>query len=247
MDPLALLFGLALGIVLGLLGGGGALLAIPALVYGFHLPFRLAVSGSLLMVLVGTLPAIWVYVRRGWVAWPEALMLGLGGAAGSWGGSQLSAAVPEKALTTLLVALMVASAWAMLRPQKTLAEDTSGGTTSSILLLGVGLSIGLLTGLVGVGGGFLLVPALVLIAKRPSRQAIATSLVVIAANASFGVLGYWPSLLPNLSLLAPMVLLVPLGSLIGAKLSSKLSPSGVKQAFGVLLLVLAALLVWRPG
>jgi len=241
----SLFTGLGLGVVLGLLGGGGALLAIPILLYGFHFAFRVAVASSLLIVLIGTLPAIILYARQGEVDWKRAGLLGASGSLGSLLGSQVSAWVPVNGLMWLLIGLMLLSAWAMLNP-KTPQPQIKAPQGVIWKLLASGLGIGLLTGLLGVGGGFLLVPALVLIGQLPARKAVASSLVVIAINALFGVVGYTPLLSHHAMALLPFALAVPVGSIIGAQWAYRLSQSKLKKAFGILLVLLALLLIVRP-
>lgn len=243
---LSLLTGLGLGMVLGLLGGGGALLAIPILLYGFHFAFRVAVASSLLIVLIGTLPAIVVYTKQREVDWRHAGILGASGALGSLLGSQISGWVPVHWLMWLLVGLMLLSAWAMLTPQ-TMHPQSKAPQGVLWKLLASGLGIGLLTGLLGVGGGFLLVPALVFIAQLPARKAVASSLVVIAVNALFGVVGYAPLLSHHVMALLPFALAVPIGSVLGAQWAYRISQKKLKKAFGILLLLLALLLIVRPA
>jgi uncharacterized membrane protein YfcA len=110
-----------------------------------------------------------------------------------------------------------------------------------------GIGIGILTGLVGVGGGFLIVPALIMIRHLEPRKAIATSLVVIALNALSGVVSYWPRLPLDQPVVYLLILATLVGSVIGFQLSFKLSQLRLKQGFAVLLIVIATILLFNPS
>lgn len=242
-----ILGGLMIGTVLGLLGGGGALMAIPVLVYIFHYPFRLAISSGLVLVVLGVLPALILYWRHRQIHWLSALLMGLSGMAGARLSSQLAGLAPTQWLLGLLIVLMLLSALNMLKPaQKERELAPSVRQPHSIALILSGLGIGLLTGLVGVGGGFLLVPALLYFGRLPIRLAIPTSLVIIALNSLSGLSGYWEQLPLQQASFQWLMLAGILGSVLGYRLSQKLSTKVVKNAFAVLLLGLIGIMLFFP-
>jgi uncharacterized membrane protein YfcA len=249
----AITWGLLIGSVIGLLGGGGALISIPIMLYVFHFPFPVAVGTSLLLVLVGALPSLILYWRKREVDWQSALWMGLSGSLGATLGSQFSAQVPQHILLDLLIALILISVWRLLQPGT--APGLSGVTpevtpktalTQTVPLIATGFGIGILTGLVGVGGGFLIVPALMMVRHLAPRSAIATSLVVISLNAASGMLGYWEQLPLRQPIVGGLIMATLAGSLLGFQLSFKISQTRLKQGFGLLLLMIAALLFFNP-
>jgi uncharacterized membrane protein YfcA len=249
MDTLTL--GLLMGIVLGLLGGGGALIAIPTLIYLLDVPIHQAIALSLYLVCLGALPAVSLYGWTGQIAWVAALQLGVMGGVGALAGSSLAPLFPDLVLLYLLIAMMLISAFFMFRPvhpAKSLPEDEPV-VRSNFWVLGItGFLIGVLTGLLGVGGGFFLVPVLLWLAKLPPRNAIATSLLIIAANALFGAVGHWSGIPWGLSGLKPLTMGMVLGSIVGFALNKRASQRMLKRGFGVLLVVLAVgMLVFPPG
>jgi uncharacterized membrane protein YfcA len=246
---LTLFWGVAIGLVLGLLGGGGALVAIPVLIYILHFPFRVAVGSSLALVLVGSLPAILLYWRKKQIDLPAALVMGLGGAAGASLGSRLSVLVPREALLWLLIILMALSAWNMLKPKSRTASEAPPAeppARSRLKLALAGFLVGILTGLVGVGGGFLLVPVLLLFGGFNPRVAIATSLLVIGVNAAFGTAGYLDIIPRTEPGFLWLVLGSVLGSISGFWVSFRVSERHLKTGFGLLLIGLILLLVLMP-
>ncbi|HEY9685523.1 MAG TPA: sulfite exporter TauE/SafE family protein [Coleofasciculaceae cyanobacterium] len=246
---LTLFWGVAIGLVLGLLGGGGGMVAIPVLIYILHYPFRVAVGSSLALVLFGALPAILLYWRKKQIDLPTALIMGLGGALGSTLGSRLSAFVPREALLWLLLVLMALSAWNMLQSKsKAIMASPSSEqpNRNRWKLILAGFFVGILTGLVGVGGGFLLVPVLMLFGGYNPRVAIATSLLVIGVNAAFGTAGYLDIIPRSEPGFLWLVLGSVLGSAAGFLVSFRVSESHLKKGFGLLLIGLILLLVLFP-
>ncbi|WP_373533246.1 sulfite exporter TauE/SafE family protein [Vampirovibrio sp.] len=248
----ALGWGLMIGAVLGLLGGGGALISIPILLYVFHFSFAMAVGTSLLLVLVGALPSLVLYAIKRQVDWQSAFWMGASGSLGAAVGSQFSASVPPGVLLYLLIALILISVWRLLQPGISASSATlpDGPMPPTVLqrlaLVGTGLAIGVLTGLVGVGGGFLIVPALIMVRQLEPRKAIATSLLIITINASAGMLGYWQQLPLTQPVVGVLIGATLLGSLLGFQLSFKISQAKLKQGFALLLLLIAVLLFFNP-
>ncbi|WP_303674655.1 sulfite exporter TauE/SafE family protein [Vampirovibrio chlorellavorus] len=245
---LTLFWGLLIGLILGLLGGGGALVSIPILLYAFHFPFREAVGASLLLVVLGALPSLLLYWRQKEVDLPAALWMGLGGSVGAFLGSQFASSIPQAFLMQLLIGLILLSVWRLYCPAPIrVSSNRPVNAPGQILkLLMAGLAIGVLTGLVGVGGGFLIVPALILFHRSEPRRAIATSLLIICLNAASGTLGYWTSLPWGNPIFYGLMFSTVIGSLQGFALSRKVGSHRLKQGFGLLLLLIAILLLVKP-
>lgn len=244
---LALLGGLLIGIVLGLLGGGGALMAVPILIYVFHYPFRVSIGSGLVLVTLGVLPALAMYCKKKQVDWIAALLMGITGMTGATLGSRYAGLFSKEVLLGLLIVLMCLSAWRMFQGgQQRESLSTNAHKLHQLALAAAGFGIGILTGLVGVGGGFLLVPALLFLGKLSTRSAIATSLLIICLNALAGAVGHW-HLLPvgNPSFFWLMAGSL-LGSWIGYQASLKFSERKLKKGFGLLLVMLAVLLLLSP-
>ncbi|MEN9495889.1 MAG: hypothetical protein RLZZ516_224 [Cyanobacteriota bacterium] len=228
--------GAVIGFLLAVLGAGGSILLLPLLVSGATLPSRDAVPLSLLVVTLLALGNLGPCLRRGQVAPRPALILGLPALAGSWiGGSWVKAGlVSEPVQLGVFAAAALLAAWLLNRRQVRPTPLRDNGRASS--LAGQGLLVGLLTGIAGVGGGFAIVPALVLLAGLPMPLASGTSLLLIATNAmvALAALGHWPS--ASLPLLAPLLIGGALGGVAGQHLAPHLPDQRLRQGFAALLI-----------
>jgi uncharacterized membrane protein YfcA len=237
---------LLVGLTLGLLGGGGAIVTVPVLVYALGLDPKLAVVMALPIVggvsLIGTVQ----HWRQGNVDFRTAGIFGLAAMVGAYGGANLARFVTGTVQLLLLAALMLGAAVSMLRSSGlggAAAED--GKRNLGAAVLATGLGVGVLTGLLGIGGGFLLVPALVLLAKVPMRQAVGTSLTVIAMNTAAGYLGYLGQVDVPWMLVLQFGAIAAVGIIIGSALVPRIPQLALKKSFGVLLILLSALIVWQ--
>lgn len=248
MAALGFLLAALIGITLGLLGAGGSILAVPVLVYVLGFAAKPAIAMSLPIVGVTSFVGAVGHWRAGNVQLRTATLFGLVAMVGSFGGARLATFVRAEAQLILLAIVMLAAALAMFRgtgsaPQ---APDARRDARAPLGVLAVaGLGIGLLTGIVGIGGGFLIVPALVLLAGVPMSQAVGTSLVVITMNATSGALGYAGQFdLPWRFLLAFTAVAVA-GILVGTRLVRFVAQQSLRRAFAVFLVVLAALILFQ--
>ncbi|MCP9887190.1 sulfite exporter TauE/SafE family protein [Cyanobium sp. ATX 6A2] len=243
--------GTLIGFLLAVLGAGGSILLLPLLVSGAGLPTREAVPLSLIVVGLLALANTPPYLRRGWVAPRPALLLGVPALAGSWvGGSLVKAGViPEPLQLALFTAAALLAAWLLTR-RAALVEGAlkpePKGRVGPLALQGV--LVGLLTGIAGVGGGFAIVPALVLLAGLPMAVASGTSLLLIASNALVALLalGHWPR--EVLPLLIPLLLGGAVGGGAGQWLAPHLPELRLRQGFSALLLgsaLLTGVEAWR--
>ncbi|MBM4267760.1 MAG: hypothetical protein FJ144_14315 [Deltaproteobacteria bacterium] len=226
---------MGVGLSLGALGGGGAVLTVPILVYVTGMGVREAVAISLVVVGATSIAGFVAHLRRGDFHPKAAILFSTTGMVASYVGSSLTGAVSERVLLLLFAALMTIVGLAMLREPPARDPATQCRTTPC---LAIGTIVGLLTGFLGVGGGFLIVPALVLLAAIETRVAIGTSLAVIAFNSVAGLLGQlrhggldWSVALGFLAFS-----LAGMGS--GMRLARRVSPTALRRAFAWLIVVL---------
>jgi uncharacterized membrane protein YfcA len=245
LGTLALLAGggAVIGFLLSLLGAGGSILLLPLLVSGAALPTKEAVPLSLLVVMLLALGSLGPYLRRRQFAPRLALILGLPALAGSWiGGSWVKAGyVPEPVQLAVFAAAALVASWLLIRrrasaPAGQSPVSAAKGRAMEWVLASQGVLLGLLTGIAGVGGGFAIVPALVLLAGLPMALASGTSLLLIAINAlvAFSALGHWPG--SSLPLMLPLLLGGAVGAVVGQRLAPYFSDRRLRQGFAALLL-----------
>ena len=244
--------GALIGFLLSVLGAGGSILLLPLLVSGAALPTREAVPLSLLVVMLLALANLGPYLRRGQFALRPALILGLPAMAGSWvgGGWVKAGLVPEAAQLGVFAAAALLASWLLTRRSSlgTGAAATASRRGRPLLLAVQGVLVGLLTGIAGVGGGFAIVPALVLLAGLPMALASGTSLLLIAVNAlvALAALGHWPA--TSLPLMLPLLIGGALGAVAGQRLAPHLNDQRLRQGFSLLLIgsaLLSGAEAWR--
>ncbi|MFN4067402.1 MAG: sulfite exporter TauE/SafE family protein [Thermosynechococcus sp.] len=253
---------IAIGLSLGLLGGGGSVLALPVLVYVMGIETKVAIPMTLVIVGSVSLLAVLPQWRRGYVNLRLSLIFGSATMLGAYLGARL-AALPWITDTVQLllfaVAMMVAAILMIRRQQRPPVPELTPAETSLesqlyippvckycwLWLPSEGLGVGILTGLVGVGGGFAIVPALVLLGKIPMRQAIGTSLLIITANSAAAVWGYLGTVSLDLRLTLTLTLAAASGSLVGSYLSHRVSAKRLQQGFGYFLIGIAAFVILK--
>lgn len=254
---LAVAAGLAIfiGMAVGLLGGGGSILTTPLLVYVMGFDPKQAITASLFVVAVTSAFGLIHHARSGRVRWRTGLIFGGAGMVGAFVGGQVGAHLPGSLLLGAFAVMMAATALAMIRGRKQVQGKAHTGLPLFRILLD-GFVVGLVTGLVGAGGGFLVVPALVLLGGLPMQVAVGTSLLVVMMKSSAGFLGYalqfggpngWVALNPqteiNWTVTLSVTAFAVIGSLIGAVLSGKIHPDRLRKAFGWFVLVMAAFIL----
>ncbi len=263
MDFFAIVAGLATGMVLGLFGSGGSIIALPALMYLLHIEPKSAIAMSLGVVgVTATLSAI-DHWRRGNVDVRVALVFGVFGVAGTFAGARLGLLTPVVIQLGLFALVMYAAAWRMLKPAKLVAAPVAdalvsvGGGTAALgncrdffspcmtRIAVHGIGVGVLTGLVGVGGGFLIVPALVLLSGIPMRQAVGTSLAIVAAKSYAGFLGYMGGVPVDYALMGAFTAVTVIGSFIGTRLAGHISQAALKRAFAWFLVCVATYILLK--
>ena len=238
---LALALSALIGVSLGLLGGGGSILAVPILVYVARVDVHAAIGMSLAVVGTTALVGGLVHARAGRVDLRAAALFGGSGMLGAPLGAQATHAVGSRVLLLLFAALMLAVGGLMLRGKAVTRLGTP--RPHPVAVPAAGFGVGLLTGFVGVGGGFLIVPALTLLAGLPIHAAIGTSLLVIAANSAAGVLGHLRQGEMPLGLTAAFTVSATLGALVGVRLASSLDPTRLRRAFAVFVILVGLFLL----
>ena len=251
---LAISLGVLIGLALGALGGGGSILTVPALVYLLGEDPHAAIGSSLVIVGLNALVGAWLHMRDGHVKLKTALLFGASGIVAAYLGGRLSQLLPSPVLLTLFALLMIVVAALMLRGTKEApngadgrgsVEETSGQVPDFKWprVLAGGLAVGFLTGFLGVGGGFLIVPALVLLLSMDMRDAVSSSLIVIAINSGAGLLGHLSDSSLNWTLIAPLAAGGFVGLLVGTRVASKLPARMLRQGFAVFVILLGVTLL----
>jgi len=228
--------GLAVGASLGFLGGGGTILTLPLLLVLGVEP-KPAIAMSLVVVAVTAAVAAAGHARAGNVDWRAAGVFAPATALGGFAGGQAAAWVPGELLLLVFTALMFAAAGAMLRPAP--VRPREGARLRALPLALEGAAVGALTGLVGAGGGFVIVPALVLLGGMPMRRAAGTSLVVITANAVAALAGHLGHVAIQPRPTAILTAAAAAGALVGARLAGRAPEARLRRAFGVFVLLVA--------
>lgn len=255
MIAVAGMLSLLVGLTLGLLGGGGSILLLPLLVYVAGALPATAVALSLLVVAATSAAVLPAHARAGHVRWRTGLALGGAGVVGAYAGGLASRILPEWALLVGFAALMLWTSIAMLRGQRgsTSTPDARAQEPRPSLprALALGAGIGVLAGLLGAGGGFLVVPALALFAGLPMRAAIGTSLLVIAMQSTAGFLAHAQHVPIDWQLAAWTGVPALVGGLVGARLSSRVPQARLRRAFAWLVLAVGVLVLgeqlWALG
>ncbi len=237
-----------------MLGSGGSILTVPVLVYLFGQDEKQAIAGSLLVVGLIALSGAIPQARGRRVDWAAVGWFGLPGVASASLGTFAGTLVGNGVQMLVFSLTMLAASVMLLRPapppaDQEHAQPAPRSAATLARLVAGGIAVGVLTGFVGVGGGFLIVPALVLILRRPIGIAVGTSLVIITLNAASGFAANLPRILAGDLALDPLVLgtvtaLGIAGSLAGGRLGAHIPPQQLRRGFGLLLLPLAALVLW---
>ena len=227
---MALLLSGLIGVSLGLLGGGGSILAVPVLIYVAGIEAKEAIAMSLAIVGGTSLTASFLHHRSGQLDVRVAGIFGGAGVSGALLGAQLTPLVSSRILLCLFAGMMLVIGAVMLWRKQ---YQEQNGAVRMPVVLAAGVVVGAVTGFLGVGGGFLVVPALVLLARLPMRLAVGTSLLVIAINSAAGLAGHLgQGHLPWTMTLAFTAVAI-VGSLVGEKFVSKVQPATLRTAFAV--------------
>ena len=231
------------GLALGALGGGGSVLAVPALIYLLGFTPAAATTAGLLIVTATSLTALYAHARTGNVRWKAGTMFAAAGRLPAAAAGAAAARLPEPVLTAAFAAVAALAAVTMLRPGRPAAGPGADGVRPA-RAAGTGAGLGALTGLLGVGGGFLAVPALVTVLAFEMQAAVGTSLLVISANslASLTTRGATTAGI-DWAVIGPFTGAAILGAWDGKRLAAKVTGGLLRRAFAVTLLAVAAFML----
>ena len=206
------------GVSLGLLGGGGSILTVPLLAYVGGMEAKQAIATSLLVVGVTSAIAAISHARPGRVRWRIAMLFGLAAMAGAYAGGLVARFIPGTVLLVGFAVIMIAAGLAMLRGRKETTGAHGDQPLPVVQIVVLGVAVGMISGLVGAGGGFLLVPALALLAGVPMPVAVGTSLVIISMQSFAGFAGHLASEQIDWRLAGFVTAAAVVGALIGGRL-----------------------------
>jgi uncharacterized membrane protein YfcA len=242
---LVLPFGLAIGLALGLVGGGGSILALPVLVYVVGEPVKTATTESLLVVGATALLGALSYARAGQLRVRLALLFGAAGTAGAIAGTALNRAVGSRWILIGFALLLVVAAAAMLRGrgEARRPEAAPRGRALWTRVLPAGLGTGVLTGFFGVGGGFVILPALTLLLAVPLAAAIGTSLLVIAITSGSALVAHLSTGRIDWTVAIAFAASASVAAVAGSRLRGRVSNRRLTQLFAGLVVVVAVLLI----
>lgn len=253
MEIIGYLASIFIGISLGLIGGGGSILTVPVLVYLFHIDPVQATAYSLFIVGASSLVGAWPKYKQGFVHLKTAIIFGIPSIIavfvtrkyllpaipneiGEFGGINITKSLM---MMLLFAILMIAASFSMIRSKSSNEKVTEGEQKFNYpLILIEGALVGLLTGLVGAGGGFLIIPALVMLSQLPMKQAVGTSLLIITAKSLIGFTGDLGNSTINWTFLLSVSALAIAGIFIGDKLSKRIDGNQLKKGFGWFVLVM---------
>ncbi|MFD7687561.1 sulfite exporter TauE/SafE family protein [Streptomyces sp. NPDC059781] len=240
---LVLVLALLVGVSLGLLGGGGSILTVPLLVYVAGMDAKEAIATSLFVVGVTSAVGVINHARGGRVRWRTGVLFGTAGMAGAYTGGLIGGHIPDVVLLVAFAVMMIVTAAAMLRGRR----DAGPGRAPERLPVGRvlldGAAVGLATGLVGAGGGFLVVPALALLGGLPMPVAIGTSLLVIAMKSAAGFAGYLATVQIDWGLTLAVTGFAVVGSLAGARLAGRVPAHVLSRLFAWFVLAMGTLVL----
>ena len=259
MEILGYFASLVIGISLGLIGGGGSILTVPVLVYLFDVDPVMATAYSLFIVGSTSLVGVFPKYKNGEINFKTAIIFGIPSIIAVYATRAfivpaipaelftIGSLVVTKALMMMMIfaILMVFASVSMIRSQDKTTEEEGPQVFNYPMILLEGAIVGLLTGLVGAGGGFLIIPALVLFSKLPMKQAIGTSLMIIAAKSLMGFTGDLGKQSMDWTLLISVTALAIVGIFIGNAMSKKVSAELLKKGFGWFVLVMGIYIILK--
>jgi len=243
MPILGLSLALVIGLSLGLLGGGGSVLTVPIFHYVLGYDVKPSIAMSLAVVGMTSAAGALGRLRGGELNGRAVLTFAPVAMLGTFLGARLALLVPSAAQLALFAVVMLVAAVFMWRGRP--ADAHAPERPHPLLVALIGGAVGVLTGLVGVGGGFLIVPALVLLLGVPVKEAVGTSLGVIALNSASGVAGYWGKVEIDLAIMAAFTVVAIAGVFLGTRLARQVSPGNLRKGFAGLLVAVGAIMLLK--
>ncbi|MFY2860636.1 sulfite exporter TauE/SafE family protein [Mycobacterium sp. THU-M104] len=242
---LALFLALFVGIVVGVLGSGGSVLSVPLLAYVARMDPKQAIAVAHMIVGATSTVAAISFIRAGRVQWRTALLLGSGGFVGAYVGGLLARFFSGAALLLGFASIVAVTGIAVLRGRRDAVEDEEHRALPAVVVALGGLAIGMVSGLVGAGGGVFIVPFLILVGGLPMAYAVGTSLIVGALNSFAGLGGYLSSVHVDWKLGAAFTVITVVGGQIGTHLHARFDPSALRKSFGLFALGISSITFGR--
>ena len=243
MIALTIALAMFVGVALGLLGGGGSILTVPLLAYVAGMEAKQAIATSLLVVGVTSTIGAVSHARASRVRWRIAMLFGLAAMAGAYAGGLVAQFIPGAVLLVGFAVIMIAAGLAMLRGRKETTGVHGDQPLPVVQIVGLGMGVGMISGLVGAGGGFLLVPALALLGGIPMPVAVGTSLVIISMQSFAGLAGHLASQQIDWRLAGFVTMAAVVGALIGGRLVTVINPATLRRLFGWFVLLMASVIL----
>src|SRR5699024_3690512 len=243
---LTVILAVAVGVSLGLLGGGGSILMVPLLAYVAGLEPKQAISGSLFVVGVTSLIGVIAHARAGHVRWRAGIIFGVTGMVGAFLGGLAGGHIPGTVLMMAFATVMIVTATAMIRGRREPQRSTATAASTRLPVTQVvlqGLVVGAVSGMVGAGGGFLIVPALALLGGLALPAAVGTSLLVRSIASFAGLAGYLTVVTMDWLIVSAVAGAGIVGSLLGTRLNSRIPEHTLRRGFGVFVLVMVGLVL----
>jgi len=247
---LVLSLSVLIGLIMGLLGAGGSIMTTPLFLYVEHMPPVEAIASSLIVVAVATAFGLTGHAKRGHIQWRTGFIFGISGMLSAFVGGQVGSHLPSVILLFTFSLIMAVTGIAMIRRRNDLETETTHRPITHRLILN-GALVGFITGTVGVGGGFMVVPALVLFGGLAMKDAIATSFVIGITNCVGAFAGYVlrfdsqtlvslnTDISFNFKIILPALIGTSLGALLGSIFSGRIKADKLKSAFGWFVILLA--------
>jgi uncharacterized membrane protein YfcA len=259
MEYIGYLASILIGVALGLIGGGGSILTVPVLVYLFAIEPVLATAYSLFIVGLTSAVGSITYFKKGLVNIKTAIVFGIPSIIAVFSTRAfIVPAIPKEIFTIsgftltkddffmlLFAVIMVFASYTMIKKDKKTSEDAGEQQFNYPLILIEGAIVGVVTGLVGAGGGFLIIPALVILSRLPMKEAVGTSLVIIAAKSLIGFFGEGGESAIDWTFLATISAFAIVGIFIGASLSKRIDGAKLKPAFGWFVLIMGIYIITK--
>lgn len=236
------------GMSLGLLGGGGSILTVPILVYAMGMDAKLSVALSLAIVAVTSLIGVWGHYRNNNIDFKIAAVFAPFAMAGTFLGAKLSVFLSGQVQLILFALIMLAASYFMLKKSKSMPAKEAQASEKKLiipLIASEGVIVGIITGLVGVGGGFLIVPALTLLAGIDMKKAVGTSLIIISLKSFSGFFGYMNLIEIPWGFLAMFILFSGIGIILGSYLVRFISQEKLKKSFAIFLIVMGSFILYQ--
>ena len=234
--------GLLIGVMLGLTGGGGSLLSVPALIYFADLSVKNAVANSLAIVTITSFFALVLMAKRKNIDWRVGIIFSSISVLGAFLGAKLAAFVPALVILMLFYSVMLMSGFSMIEKAILKPQKIKRPNISLFKLTSLGFGLGAFTGLVGAGGGFLVVPVLIIYAGLGVKVAVGTSLLVVSFKSLAAFIGYSSHAVIDYSLIGYLTGLAALGAMAGVLIGSRISESRLQLLFGLTIFISAMLL-----